>query len=44
MAKVPAMNGIAASRPMTKLLLTPSSLMIEGVQNAMVALPLTMQK
>ncbi|MNK86876.1 hypothetical protein D3C87_1067980 [compost metagenome] len=44
MAMVPATNGIAEISPICRLPLTPSSLMIDGDQNAMVALPLTTQK
>ena len=43
-AIVPAMNGTAARKPIAIEPCTPISLMIEGVQNAIVALPLTMQK
>src|SRR5450830_283896 len=44
MANVPAMKGMAEIRPICKLPLMPISLMIDGVQKAMVALPLTTQK
>src|SRR2546427_3936317 len=44
MARVPARKGMAEIRPICSVFWMPISLMMDGDQKAMVALPLTMQK
>ncbi|MPN22739.1 hypothetical protein SDC9_170122 [bioreactor metagenome] len=44
MASVPARKGMAEIRPICRLFWMPISLMMDGDQKAIVALPLTMQK